>query len=358
VINILSGPGEASDVGAPPPDRPLDRPLDLAPAQVGELLQEQYGIRPGRIDPVEGELATICRAVDGDRVLAVKVGRDAAGERAATTWRTAVMGHLATRGAPVPGLVADRTGAAVSTAVVDGVPVLVVVERWLAGTPLHAVDVDEALLLEVGGTAARLAEALASAPAPPAHLTHVWEASRGRSTILAALPDVRDRETRALAGQAADAFAEEVEPRLPALPRALVHQDLHDANLLVGPHGQGRGVVGVLDFGDMLTGLRVAELAVAAGYAARLTADPLDGFLAVVSGWGSRVPLTDVEVAVLLPLARTRLAVNAAVWAARSTGPRASYAAARSARSVPALEALLAADPAAVAAEVRRRTRA
>ena len=347
MINIVSGRGDGGDV---------DDPLDLSPTQVGTLLEARYGVRPQRIDPVEGELATICRVEDAGRVLAVKVGRDTGDEQAVARWRTAVMGSLAASGAPVPGVVPDRTGSPVATATVDGVPVLVVVEQWLTGAPLYAVDVDEALLLDVGGTAARLATALASAPAPPVPLTHVWEASRGRTTILAALPDVRDPEVRAAAARAADGFAADVEPHLATLPRAVVHQDLHDANLLVGD--DGRRIVGVLDFGDMLCGLRVAELAVAAGYAARLTPDPLEGFLTVVSGWGQQVPLTDVEVAVLLPLARTRLAVNAAVWAARSTGPRASYAAARSARSLPALQGLLAADPGAVAAEVRRRTRA
>jgi Ser/Thr protein kinase RdoA (MazF antagonist) len=354
VINILSGQQEGGDVETPGDEQPLD----LSAAQVGDVLAGLYGLRPDRIDPVEGELATICRVEAAGRVLAVKVSRDAGGERAVAAWRTGVMSQLATSGAPVPGVLLDRAGSPVSTADVDGVPVLVVVEQWLAGSPLYAVDVDEALLRDVGGTAARLAAALASAPAPPAPLTHVWEASRGRTTILAALPDVGDAETRAGVVRAADGFARDVQPHLAALPRAVVHQDLHDANLLVGSADGRRRIVGVLDFGDMLAGLRIAELAVAAGYAARLTPDPLDGFLAVVAGWGPAVPLTDAEVAVLLPLARTRLAVNAAVWAARSSGPRASYAAARSARSLPALRGLLDADPGAVADEVRRRTRA
>jgi hydroxylysine kinase len=325
---------------------------------VREILREQYDVRPQRVDRIDGELATICRVEDAGRVLAAKVGLDAGGERAALEWRTAVMVHLATRGLPVPGVLADRSGSVVSTAVVAGVPVLVVVEEWLDGSPLFAVDVDEALLIDVGGTAARLANALVTAPPPPADLTHVWEASRGRASILEALPHVADPETRTLAVQAADAFAAEVVPQLAGLPRAVVHQDLHDANLLVGPEAFGRRVVGVLDFGDMLSGLRVAELAVAAGYAARLTRDPLEGFLSVVAGWGREAFLQDVEAEVLLPLARTRLAVNAAIWAARSTGTRASYAAARSARSLPALRALLAVDPRAVADEVRRLTRA
>jgi hydroxylysine kinase len=346
-------------VGSGPSPEPAGRVLDLAVEQVRALVEERYGLRPRRVERVEGELATICRVEDdAGRVLAVKVVRDEEQQRAALEWRTAVMTGLAGRGQPVPGIVPDRSGAAVSGADAGGTPVLVVVEEWLTGVPLHAAEVDRDLLREVGGTAARLSAALVTAPPPPPGLTHVWEASRGRRTILQALPDVRDPEVGELAAAAADGFAADVAPHLAELPRAVVHQDLHDANLLVGRAGGRPRVTGVLDFGDMLTGLRVAELAVAAGYAARLTDDPLRGLLDVVAGWGGQASLDEVEARVVLPLARTRLAVNAAVWAARSSGTRAAYAAARSARSLPALRALLAADRDAVAAEVHRLTRA
>ncbi|WP_448640203.1 phosphotransferase [Geodermatophilus sp. URMC 63] len=342
-----------------PSPEPAGRVLDLAVEQVRALVEERYGLRPRRVERVEGELATICRVEDvAGRVLAVKVVHDEEQQRAVLEWRTAVMTDLAGRGQPVPGIVPDRSGTAVSGADAGGTPVLVVVEEWLTGVPLHAAAVDRDLLREVGGTAARLSAALATAPPPPPGLTHVWEASRGRRTILQALPDVRDPEVGELAAAAADGFAADVAPHLAELPRAVVHQDLHDANLLVGRAGGRPRVTGVLDFGDMLTGLRVAELAVAAGYAARLTDDPLRGLLDVVAGWGGQASLDEVEARVVLPLARTRLAVNAAVWAARSSGTRAAYAAARSARSLPALRALLAADRDAVAAEVHRLTRA
>jgi hydroxylysine kinase len=333
-----------------------EEPLDLSVEQVRALLAERYGLHPRRVHRVEGELATICRVEVTGRRLAAKVSRDTVDGRAALEWRTAVVQQLAAAGQPVPGIVPDSAGASVSRAVVDGTAVLVVVETWLDGLPLSAVDVDEETLLDVGTTAARLAGALGSVPLPPPGLTHAWEASRGRRSILAALPSVRDDGSRSLVARAADAFAAEVEPVLPVLPRAVVHQDLHDANLLVGPVGGRQRVVGVLDFGDMVHGLRVAELAVAAGYSARLTRDPLDGFRAVVAGWGRASSLEDVEVPAVLALARTRLAVNVAIWSARSAGTRSAYAAARSAGSLPALRALTAADPDALADEVRRLT--
>lgn len=335
---------------------PSEGALDLAVEDVRLLLRKRYDMEPRTVHPVEGEVATICRVEDAGGTYAVKVQRAEGPERVRLQWRTTVVLQLAAQGLPVPAIRPDRDGSALSCAVVAGVPLGVVVEEWLNGVPLQAAAVDRPLLLDVGQTAARLSAALASAPPPPPGLTHVWEASRGRASILESLPHVRDPETRELAARAADVFAAEVEPRLEALPRALVHHDLHDANLLVGYEGGVQRVTGVLDFGDMLAGLRVAELAVAAGYACRLSTDPLGALLDVVEGWGRQARLQDVEAAVLLPLALTRLAVNASVWAARAAGPRASYAAARSARSIPALTALLAADREAAASSVRRST--
>ena len=360
MIGSVSASGRVvRPLGEAPAPAPDAQVLDLPVEQVERLVVDRYGLRVRRIERVQAELATICRLEDdAGRRFAVKVNRDEDGQRAAIEWRTAVMVRLADQRQPVPGIVPDRGGSPVSPTEVSGTPVVVVVEEWLTGLPLHDAEVDRDLLHEIGGTAARLSAALTTVPPPPPGLGHVWEASRGRRTILDALPDVRDPAIRELATAAAEDFAADVSPHLSRLPRTVVHQDLHDANLLVGRTEGRPRVTGVLDFGDMLLGLRVAELAVAAGYAARLAPDPLPGLLDVVAGWGAVTPLDEVEAQVVLPLARTRLAVNAAVWAARSTGPRSAYAAARSARSVRALRALMTADPDAVAAEVHRLTSA
>jgi hydroxylysine kinase len=194
------------------------------------------------------------------------------------------------------------------------------------------VRVDPPLLRAVGETAARVSVALDGLD-PPAPTCHAWELIRAGDTLRGVVGQVPDRRVAA----ALDVFERDLRPLFDRLPWTIVHHDLHDSNLLVGA---GR-ITGILDFGDLTYGPRLAELAVAAAYAARNTADPHAAVLEVAAGWASVLPLTAEETQGLLPAVVTRLATNVAVWASRATGPRAQYATARAAGSVDALEALL-----------------
>ena len=112
-------------------------------------------------------------------------------------------------------------------------------------------------------------------------------------------------------------------------------------------------VSGILDFGDLLDGPKVAELAVAAAYAIRRTSHPLDALETVVSGWTAVRPLTSQECSVIFPIAVARLAVNAAVWSARLASSRGEYGQARMGGSVEAVERCLDLDPREVLNRVR-----
>ena len=81
---------------------------------------------------------------------------------------------------------------------------------------------------------------------------------------------------------------------------------------------------------------------------------PLDALCAVAAGYDEVVALTDAEIAVLYPLAATRLATNATVWAARRHGDTADYARARSQHTWTTLGRLSALDPGEVRRTLRR----
>ncbi|MEU0265125.1 phosphotransferase [Nocardioides sp. NPDC006303] len=327
---------------------------DLTPETVRALLYQAWGLVPDRLDVMSGEIATVCRVRVGGELLAVKSLPGTPDDGALVNWQTEAVAALAAAGLPVPGVLPTVDGALVHESVESGRQVFTTVSAWLPDPPLATVDVDQDLLRAVGVMTGRVSATLATFPAPPVPAQHEWELLRTADTIRAVLDRVVDPHVASLASLVAARHDTIVRSALGELPHSVVHHDLHDDNLLVGrtPTG-GRGITGILDFGDMVVGPRIAEYVVAAAYVSRHTADPVSSILEVARGWHGEQPLSAAERRVLLTGVQSRLALNAAVWSARSAGPRGSYASSRSAGTVEALERLLAVDPASFESRLR-----
>ncbi len=327
------------------------RELDLAIGEVADLVRSRYGCEPLAVTRLESELSTVARIDLASGPLVAKATWFSPADLAVTLWRVGAMNHLDGIGLPVGRTVLDRLGRPVAVADTDAGTVVLHLSEFLSGVPLEATTPTPDLLVSVGRTAAQVARGLADWPPPPAVVGHPWELLRTLSTLDEAVGSVQDRLTRRVVEEAAERFRRHVAPKLGRLPGSVVHHDLHDSNLLVDSD-EGR-VTGVLDFGDMLVGPRVAELAVAAVYASRCAPDPVAAFVRVAEGWGRIVALEDDEIDVLFEAGIARLAVNAAVWASRRNGPRSSYARSRSEKSTTCLVDLLAADRKDVQSELR-----
>jgi Ser/Thr protein kinase RdoA (MazF antagonist) len=330
-----SGPTEAAGV------------VDLTPPTVATLVERHYDVEVDRVTPLGAESSAVCevRLADG-RALAMKIFWRDAGSSAAVIWQHGVVSRLADAGHPVARPIRSREGALTEEAETGGRRVLMQASEWLTGTPLEDAQVSSTLLHEIGRTAARLHLDLQREAAPPDLPGHAWEITRSRATIEASLERLRrDSSPNArlvsLAERVVGILRSEVEPVLGGLPRAVVHHDLHDSNLLVGPSPRATAVVGILDFGDMLESVRVSEPVIAAAYAARNSRDPLAALHAVMAGWAETVPLTTDEAAVALPLAAARLTANAAVWTSRLGTTRGFYAMARMHGSIDTAEEIL-----------------
>ncbi len=119
-----------------------------------------------------------------------------------------------------------------------------------------------------------------------------------------------DDAVRSAVEDVCDRFVRRVQLCLGDVPRSVVHNDANDHNLLVA-YRDGREILaGVLDFGDLCETIRVAEVAIAASYAAMLSDDPLAAIDAVVSGYDSVLTLSEKERELVVPLVETRLAVS------------------------------------------------
>lgn len=321
------------------------QPLDVPVEEVRQILRTGYGLEADHVEVLSGELATVCQVVSDGRSYALKAMPVSGAEADHVRWQTDVMQRLARRGLPVPTVTPDRAGRALYEHLRADELVLVQLAEWLSDPPLGEVPVDRPLLVSVGETAAQVSLGLHGLE-PPVPASHAWELVRTRESVGAVLADVGDVGVAQLVREAVDVFDRRLAPLLPALPWCVVHHDLHDSNLLVGTSPSGvRAITGILDFGDMVRAPRVAELSVAAAYAARNATDPRGALIDVAAGWASKLDLTQDEVRALLPAAIARLAVNSAVWAARMSGPRADYARARVGGSTGALASLLEVEP-------------
>jgi 4-aminobutyrate aminotransferase-like enzyme/Ser/Thr protein kinase RdoA (MazF antagonist) len=122
---------------------------------------------------------------------------------------------------------------------------------------------------------------------------------------------VESAHRRAVAKGFLDLFEREALPRLGRLRHSVIYGDANDYNALVDVNGAGqREVTSVIDFGDMHSGLTVAEPAVAAAYAILGKSEPLAAAAAVLAGYHRVFPLTSEEISAFFPLLTTRLAVS------------------------------------------------
>jgi len=323
-------------------------PVRFSEQEAVRLAREAYGI-----DATAGALAGeyddnfLLTSANGQFVLKVMHPQR---ERAFVDLQLRALDHLALH-APdlaVPRVVQTSAGESITaTTHAGGVPRLAWLLWHLPGRPLvksspHTPE----LLRELGRFLGRMDAALADFTHPAAERELKWDFARA-GWVREHLALIREPGRRALVDQILYAFDAEVAPALPGLRRGVVHGDANDHNVLVAAErGRAPAMAGLIDFGDMLHTVTVAEVAIAASYAMFGEADPLAAAAHVVAGYHGVYPLTEPEIALLFPLIRTRLAVSVVNSACRAAGePGDPYLAVSEAPAWEAIERLAASQP-------------
>ncbi|MEU0493961.1 phosphotransferase [Mycobacterium sp. NPDC006124] len=263
-------------------------------------------------------------------------------------WQEAILVHLEGRdtGVAVPRIVRTVDDALHVTFSDGDARGLLRVLDWVTGTELSRVgEHSTALLRDIGATAAAISSALVGFTSPTLHQTHHWDLARSGDVIRETL----DAHPALAAEFGADLVLgrlAEMEPTFATLPRALVHQDLNDNNVLVKTSEGRQHVSGVLDFNDALYGMRVAEPAIAGAYAMLRKDDPLSALAHVVAGHHSVTKLAEAEIGVVFALATARLCVQVLTWTVRARTHPSAYGAMRMRHTAPTLDRLLRIEPA------------
>jgi 4-aminobutyrate aminotransferase-like enzyme/Ser/Thr protein kinase RdoA (MazF antagonist) len=325
----------------------FDRLSRGAPAipvgDLGDLLTRDFGLVVLRTTGLSGEIDQNLRVDCSDGVSYVVKVSPAQAAEADLVWQCRLLEHLAESvpDLPAPRLRRTSTGDLLTRLVDDGQTHVVRVLSWAPGRVLDELNWrSPSLLRDIGGTAAKLANALAEIEPRDSADSHHWDLLRAPDSIAICLPYVTDPDHRALVQRALDGY-ERLLPTVERLPRSVVHQDLNDFNLLALPdrHRVHR-ISAVLDVGDAVYTIRIAELTVAVAYAMLQTPDPLRAAADVISGYAAVSPLSEDELRCLFPLIVARLCVNATTWTRRLATTSNEYGRARSQHTWPLLTAL------------------
>ena len=192
-----------------------------------------------------------------------------------------------------------------------GIPHLARVLSWVPGKELASVSPHSTQLLRsLGSALGTLDRGLEGFRHPAASRELKWDIARS-GWIRRHLHRLEDPARRAIVERHLARFEAEVLPALSALRRGVIHNDPNDWNVIVGPGAPDqRRVLGIVDLGDMLESVVIADLAIGCAYAMQGKPDPLAAAALVVAGYHAEHPLTEPELAVLFPLMCIRLAVS------------------------------------------------
>lgn len=279
-----------------------------------QLLERDYGLQ-GQLHALPGEHDVNVRLTSQDATYLVKVAPFDA-DREHIALQIDVLAHLA-KTAPslsVARVMETTSGESISTLSVTGGDHALWVTTWVEGELFaNMTVVDEALCYELGRALGTLDQALQSFTDPRAQRDLKWDL-RQSNWIEAHLDAIADQDLQTIVAEVHSQFLR-LAPALGRVRQGVIHNDANDYNVLVQANGPAR-TIGWIDFGDLCRTAVVGDVAIAATYAAMHGHDRLVAIDEVVRGFHASMPLTDDEIALVLPLIETRLAVsitNAAV---------------------------------------------
>jgi hydroxylysine kinase len=298
---------------------------DVSEAEAEAIFRRLYG-RDGVAELLAGERDRNFRLRERDGGAFMLKITNPVEERSVTEFQTDALCHVARSDPafPVPRVVPTVTGELIAWEVGaedagdDRRPRAVRLFTWVAGELLGSRELAPMGLRDLGGTLARLAQALAGFSHPAERHPLLWDMQQAVA-LRPLLTMIPDDTPRAWVARLIDRFEARVLPVLPGLPGGVIHNDVTGSNLLMRADDDQR-VTGVLDFGDLVRAPLAQELGVTASYHLHRDdgADLFAPLAALLAGYEAVRPMTEAEALVLFDLIATRLALRGLIPAWRA----------------------------------------
>ncbi len=221
-----------------------------------------------------------------------------------------------------------------------GTPHMVRALDFQPGQVMDSIEPSPGLLRDAGATLARLNRAMANFFHPGAGQKIVWDL-RAIETMRPFAALIEPEGDRALVEGVLDRLLA-FRPELAKLRHQPVHNDLHPGNMLV--NDDASRVTGLLDFGDMIHGPLIFDLAVTAAEMVGQRLDPVTYATHVIAGYDAVNPLEPAEFPALFEaiIARHALAATIMAWRKQNDPAGAEKLAALAGIGIAAIQAYLA----------------
>ena len=182
---------------------------------------------------------------------------------------------------------------------------------YLPGTLMAGVaQLPESILVQIGLALGQLDLCLSEFEHPAMDRENCWNPSQVR-WLTEATRHIPDPGQRGIVERLVGQHGRRVDSLLDQLPQSVIHNDVHEENLLLDRDEDGDWrISGLLDYGDMLRTYTVNELAVACAYAILGMEDPQAVAASIIAGYHRARPLSDTEIKALFPLICLRLCVS------------------------------------------------
>jgi hydroxylysine kinase len=292
----------------PPPAIDVDEALAIAREYFGEV---------GRATRLSSERDCNFLLVTRTQRLLLKISNRAE-DLAAVDAQTAALTHIADHDPtlPVPRVRRTKTGELRADLPHAQAHLIVRLLDFLPGQPLDGSPRSGVQRRTIGAMLARLDRALCRFSHAGAERPILWDISR-TCELDGMLHYIADRRRRAQASRCLERFASHALPLLQGLRSQVLHNDFNPHNLLVDSDAPDR-ISGIIDFGDMVRGPLINDLAVAAAYHIAADGHPLAPVVDLVTAYHSINPLRHEEVDLLFDLIAARQAITVIITAWRT----------------------------------------
>lgn len=307
------------------------------------VLQKHYGIR-GEVTKLRSERDQnfLVQCAEGEK-FTLKFAHPGE-ERQVSHFQTALMCHINQRQPELPIQQVKATIDGRFELYIDclGQMRTVRVVSYLEGQLMAHSPATEMQKVNLGRMAGRVTRALSDFSHPGMQHVLLWDAQNA-SSLREYMPENDGSARQAMLALCLERFETRVKPRLPALRKSVVHNDMNGDNVLVDAQNSDR-IAAILDFGDAVYTAIAIDAAVGASYQMGTGDDLLTGALAYLRGYVSEVPLKDEEIDIMFDLFLTRMFVRIVIteWRARQFPENRDYILRNTAMSWLQLEQLLA----------------